>query len=177
MKLNEDGKTVAFTVFHCPWERNHIPYISHTSQVHYASFGHVTYTEAIEILEKHNDEFEYKVFWGCDLQTEHERFQIQGQSLHDGQSRIYANPDKNRKEEIVEKEEQIKETEAEYEAAKQQEEEQYETMKIRIKFMYEQGDISWLSVHYSSHTPAFFPPEVLPYKPVLLPAHAVMPPA
>ncbi len=39
-----------------------------------SDFGHVTYTEAVEILEKHNDEFEYKVFWGCDLQTEHERF-------------------------------------------------------------------------------------------------------
>ncbi len=39
-----------------------------------SSFGHVTYTEAIEILQKHNDEFEYKVFWGCDLQTEHERY-------------------------------------------------------------------------------------------------------
>ena len=37
-------------------------------------FGHVTYTEAIEILEKHNNEFDYKVFWGCDLQTEHERY-------------------------------------------------------------------------------------------------------
>ena len=39
-----------------------------------SDFGHVTYTEAVEILEKHNDEFEYKVFWGCDLQTEHGRF-------------------------------------------------------------------------------------------------------
>lgn len=39
-----------------------------------SDFGHVTYTEAIQILEQHNDEFEYKVFWGCDLQTEHERF-------------------------------------------------------------------------------------------------------
>ena len=39
-----------------------------------SDFGHVTYTEAIEILEKHNDEFDYKVYWGCDLQTEHERF-------------------------------------------------------------------------------------------------------
>ncbi len=39
-----------------------------------SQFGHVTYTEAIEILEKHNDRFEYKVSWGCDLQTEHERF-------------------------------------------------------------------------------------------------------
>ncbi|MCM1086629.1 MAG: asparagine--tRNA ligase [Muribaculaceae bacterium] len=39
-----------------------------------SEFGHVTYTEAIGILEKHNDEFEYKVSWGCDLQTEHERY-------------------------------------------------------------------------------------------------------
>ena len=39
-----------------------------------ADFGHVTYTEAIEILEKKNDKFEYKVSWGCDLQTEHERY-------------------------------------------------------------------------------------------------------
>ena len=39
-----------------------------------SDFGHVTYTEAIEILEKHNDQFDYKVFWGCDLQTEHERY-------------------------------------------------------------------------------------------------------
>ena len=39
-----------------------------------SDFGHVTYTEAIEILEKHNDSFDYKVHWGCDLQTEHERY-------------------------------------------------------------------------------------------------------
>lgn len=39
-----------------------------------SDFAHVTYTDAIEILEKHNEEFEYKVFWGCDLQTEHERY-------------------------------------------------------------------------------------------------------
>ena len=39
-----------------------------------SEFGHVTYTEAIEILEKNNDKFDYKVFWGCDLQTEHERY-------------------------------------------------------------------------------------------------------
>ena len=38
-----------------------------------SEFGHVTYTEAIELLEKYNDKFDYKVFWGCDLQTEHER--------------------------------------------------------------------------------------------------------
>ena len=39
-----------------------------------SDFGHVTYTEAIEILEKNNDNFDYKVSWGCDLQTEHERY-------------------------------------------------------------------------------------------------------
>ena len=39
-----------------------------------SQFGHVTYTEAVEILEKNNDNFDYKVFWGCDLQTEHERY-------------------------------------------------------------------------------------------------------
>ena len=39
-----------------------------------SEFAHVTYTEAIELLEKHNDQFEYKVSWGCDLQTEHERY-------------------------------------------------------------------------------------------------------
>ena len=39
-----------------------------------SEFAHVTYTEAISILEKHNDEFDYKVSWGCDLQTEHERY-------------------------------------------------------------------------------------------------------
>lgn len=39
-----------------------------------SDFGRVTYTDAIKILEEHNNEFEYKVFWGCDLQTEHERY-------------------------------------------------------------------------------------------------------
>ncbi len=39
-----------------------------------SDFGHVTYTEAVEILEKNNDKFDFKVFWGCDLQTEHERY-------------------------------------------------------------------------------------------------------
>ncbi|RDU23443.1 asparagine--tRNA ligase [Anaerosacchariphilus polymeriproducens] len=39
-----------------------------------SEFGHVTYTEAIDILEKNNNKFDYKVSWGCDLQTEHERY-------------------------------------------------------------------------------------------------------
>ena len=37
-------------------------------------FARVTYTQAIDILSKHNDKFDYKVSWGCDLQTEHERY-------------------------------------------------------------------------------------------------------
>ncbi len=39
-----------------------------------SEFARVTYTEAVEILEKNNDKFEYKAFWGADLQTEHERY-------------------------------------------------------------------------------------------------------
>ena len=39
-----------------------------------SEFAHVTYTEAVELLEKNNEHFEYKAFWGADLQTEHERY-------------------------------------------------------------------------------------------------------
>ena len=39
-----------------------------------SEFARVSYTDAVEILEKNNDKFEYKVSWGVDLQTEHERF-------------------------------------------------------------------------------------------------------
>ena len=39
-----------------------------------SEFGRVTYTEAVKLLEQNNDKFDYKVFWGCDLQTEHERY-------------------------------------------------------------------------------------------------------
>jgi asparaginyl-tRNA synthetase len=39
-----------------------------------STFAHITYTEAINLLSQHNDKFDYKVSWGCDLQTEHERF-------------------------------------------------------------------------------------------------------
>ena len=37
-------------------------------------FGRITYTDAVALLEKHNDQFDYPVSWGCDLQTEHERY-------------------------------------------------------------------------------------------------------
>ena len=39
-----------------------------------SDFGRVSYTEAVEILKQNNDKFDYKVDWGCDLQTEHERY-------------------------------------------------------------------------------------------------------
>lgn len=39
-----------------------------------SDFGKVTYTEAVKLLEEHKDEFDYPVYWGCDLQTEHERY-------------------------------------------------------------------------------------------------------
>ncbi|HEY8804155.1 MAG TPA: asparagine--tRNA ligase [Clostridium sp.] len=39
-----------------------------------AEFGQVTYTKAVDILQKSGKEFQYPVTWGCDLQTEHERY-------------------------------------------------------------------------------------------------------
>ncbi|MCL2343263.1 MAG: asparagine--tRNA ligase [Firmicutes bacterium] len=39
-----------------------------------SEFARVTYTEAVEILEQVKDRFSYPVYWGCDLQTEHERY-------------------------------------------------------------------------------------------------------
>ena len=39
-----------------------------------SDFARITYTDAVKELEKHNSEFEYKVSWGVDLQTEHERY-------------------------------------------------------------------------------------------------------
>ena len=39
-----------------------------------SDFGRITYTDAVALLEKHNDKFDFPVSWGCDLQTEHERF-------------------------------------------------------------------------------------------------------
>ena len=39
-----------------------------------SDFGRVSYTEAIKILQDSKHEFQYPVEWGCDLQTEHERY-------------------------------------------------------------------------------------------------------
>ena len=39
-----------------------------------SDFARVTYTDAVKELEKVNDRFVFKAYWGCDLQTEHERY-------------------------------------------------------------------------------------------------------
>ncbi len=71
---------INYVLEHCPEEMNFFNsfvdkgLIERLKHVATSEFGHVTYTDAIGILEKHNDEFDYKVFWGCDLQTEHERY-------------------------------------------------------------------------------------------------------
>ena len=82
MRLAEDmiKYLIRYVLEHAPEEMNFFNsfvdkgLIDRLNHVLNSEFGHVTYTEAIEILEKHNDEFEYKVSWGCDLQTEHERY-------------------------------------------------------------------------------------------------------
>lgn len=48
--------------------------IERLTHVMNSEFARITYTDAIKLLEEHNDEFEYKVSWGVDLQTEHERY-------------------------------------------------------------------------------------------------------
>ena len=48
--------------------------LSRLEHVASSDFGRVSYTEAVEILKKNNGHFDYKVEWGCDLQTEHERY-------------------------------------------------------------------------------------------------------
>lgn len=71
---------IQYVLEHAPEEMNFFNQfvdkglIERLQHVANAEFGHVTYTEAIEILEKNNDKFDYKVSWGCDLQTEHERY-------------------------------------------------------------------------------------------------------
>ncbi len=86
--LNDDMETAEAMIKHiinhvmktCPDEMNFFNsfvdkgLIERLNFVVNSKFGCVTYTEAVEILEKHNDEFEYPVSWGCDLQTEHERY-------------------------------------------------------------------------------------------------------
>ena len=82
MKLAEDmiKYIIAYTLETCPEEMaffNQFVDKGLLDRLHHvmtSDFGHVTYTEAVKMLEEHNDKFDYKVFWGCDLQTEHERY-------------------------------------------------------------------------------------------------------
>ncbi len=48
--------------------------VDRLSSVVNAQFARVSYTEAIEILKSSGQTFEFPVYWGCDLQTEHERY-------------------------------------------------------------------------------------------------------
>ena len=71
---------INYVLEHCPEEleffNNFIDktLLDRLNNVVNSDFGRITYTEAVKELEKHNDEFEYKVSWGVDLQTEHERY-------------------------------------------------------------------------------------------------------
>ena len=67
--LNECGEDLAF--FN---ERIEPGLISRLESLSKASFATMTYTEAVERLLRSNKSFEYPVAWGCDLQSEHERF-------------------------------------------------------------------------------------------------------
>ena len=82
MRVAEDmlKYVIRYVLEHAPEEMNFFNsfvdkgLLDRLNHVLNSEFGHVTYTEAIEILEKNNDKFDYKVSWGCDLQTEHERY-------------------------------------------------------------------------------------------------------
>ncbi len=82
MRLAEDmiKYIISYVLEHAPEEMNFFNsfidkgLLERLNHVLNSDFGHVTYTEAVEILEKHNDQFEYPVHWGTDLQTEHERY-------------------------------------------------------------------------------------------------------
>ena len=71
---------IRYVLDNCPEEMNFFNnfvdkgLIERLEHVCNSDFGRVTYTDAIKILEKNNDKFDFKVFWGCDLQTEHERY-------------------------------------------------------------------------------------------------------
>lgn len=71
---------INYVLEHCPEEmeffNNFIDktLLDRLNNVVNSDFGRITYTDAVTELEKHNDEFEYKVSWGVDLQTEHERY-------------------------------------------------------------------------------------------------------
>ncbi len=82
MRLAEDmiKYIISYVLEHAPEEmaffneRVDTGLLERLNHVLSSDFGHITYTDAVKILEEHNDRFAYPVHWGCDLQTEHERF-------------------------------------------------------------------------------------------------------
>lgn len=70
----------SYVIKHCPEEmeffNNFIDkgLLERLQNVINSDFARISYTDAVKELEKNNDKFEYKVSWGTDLQTEHERF-------------------------------------------------------------------------------------------------------
>jgi len=82
MRVEEDmiKYIITYVLEHAPEEMNFFNQfldkglLDRLNNVISNDFGRITYTEAVELLEKHNDKFDYPVSWGCDLQTEHERF-------------------------------------------------------------------------------------------------------
>ena len=71
---------INYVLEHCPEEMEFFNRFVDTTlferlhNVISSDFGRISYTEAIEILKKHNSEFQFPVDWGTDIQTEHERF-------------------------------------------------------------------------------------------------------
>jgi asparaginyl-tRNA synthetase len=71
---------ISYVLEHAPEEMNFFQsfvdkgLLERLNNVVNSDFARVTYTDAIAMLEKNNDKFEYKVSWGVDLQTEHERY-------------------------------------------------------------------------------------------------------
>ncbi len=82
MELAEDfiKYILSYVLEHCPEDMDFfnqwvLKGVKDTlQQVIDTPFKHMTYTDAVAELEKANDKFDFKVSWGCDLQTEHERY-------------------------------------------------------------------------------------------------------
>ena len=82
MNLAEDmlKYVIKYVLEHCPEELQFFnqfvdkTLLDRLNNVINSDFARITYTDAIKELEKVNDKFEYKVSWGADLQTEHERY-------------------------------------------------------------------------------------------------------
>lgn len=71
---------LSYVMEHCPDEMEFFnkfmdkDLITRLNGVINSDFETLSYTEAVKLLEQHKDKFEYPVYWGCDLQTEHERY-------------------------------------------------------------------------------------------------------